>query len=97
MNICIYDGKVDHIKATIYYRMAANHPDLEYVAEGHFPDKIYTFSDIYKFTPSSMITEEAEKKAFIKNDLALVAGGGYRKDTIEVIGYEMQLIRRRRF
>lgn len=61
------------LKAKINFTTKQNHPDAKnYKGE---------FSDIYTFDRNYHDIESA--KSYIKNDLKLVAGGGYRTDTIK--------------
>ena len=71
-----YNGKIT-------YRMTEDHPDWEY-SEKSTKYK-YTFEDSYFFDSAIYGDEDVENiKAYIKNDLMLVAGGGYNTDHIIV-------------
>jgi len=61
------------LKAKINFTTKQNHPDAKNY-KGEFSDT-YIFDDNYHDIESA--------KSYIKNDLKLVAGGGYRKDTIK--------------
>lgn len=75
------------IEGIIEYAMKANHPDKDYVVDGWVPGKIYGYADLYKINPDSFYSED-DMYEYIKKDLALVAGGGYRTDTIENVSYK---------
>ena len=63
--------------ATIYFDTKKNHPDL--------PSAEYqSFSDIYTIETDSLWGEPLD---YIKGDLRLIAGGGYRTDTIENVRF----------
>ena len=67
----------------ITYCMTEDHPDWEY-SEKSTKYK-YTFEDNYFFDSAIYGDEDVENiKAYIKNDLMLVAGGGYNTDHIIV-------------
>lgn len=61
------------LKGVINYTTRANHPDIK--------DYTGDYDDIYTFDSEMYDIESA--KNFIKRDLKLVAGGGYRTDTIK--------------
>lgn len=61
------------LKGTINFTTRANHPDIKgYTGE---------YNDVYTFDSEMYDIESA--KGFIKRNLKLVAGGGYRTDTIK--------------
>lgn len=64
-------------KGTISYRITEDHPDRKYFKDDI--SKRLTFSDVY--TVKEDISRESIV-AYIKADLALVAGGGYSTDHI---------------
>lgn len=67
------------LKGTINFTTKDNHPD----------EKNYTgdYSDVYTFDSEMYDIESA--KSFIKRDLKLVAGGGYRTDTIKNVNIDI--------
>lgn len=78
------------IKAVIKYKIKENHPDIEYV-KGWNRDKVYEFEDTYYIDPDRFWGDD-HINSFIKHDLALVAGGGYGTDGIEVVKYDLQRV-----
>ena len=72
-------------KGTISYRITEDHPDRKYF-KGVIP-KRFTYSDTYTFkedVPRESII------AYIKADLALVAGGGYDSDHIKDVRFTIK-------
>lgn len=75
-----------HLRATIYYNVDRAHPDIKYIKN---PDDVQTFTDLYTFdTRFTGDIELSEMKAYCKNDLKLVAGGGYNADHIHNVRFE---------
>lgn len=72
--------------AKIFYTIDKNHPDIKYIKDWE-ENKIYTFEDNYFFT---MDYTEEEIIPYIKNDLMLVAGGGYNKNHIHNVNFEIK-------
>ena len=71
-----YNGKIT-------YTMTENHPDWEY-SKKSIKYK-YTFEDNYFFDSAIYGNEDIKNiKSHIKNDLMLVAGGGYSTEHIIV-------------
>ena len=72
-----------HYIGKITYTMTENHPDWEYSVKSI--KYKYTFEDSYFFDSSMYGEEDVENiKAYIRNDLMLIAGGGYNTDHIIV-------------
>lgn len=72
-------------RGTISYRITEDHPDRKYF-KGDITKRL-TYSDVYTFK------EDVPKEAivnYIKNDLALVAGGGYNTDHIRDIHFTIK-------
>lgn len=72
-------------KGTISYRITEDHPDRKYF-KGDISKRL-TFSDIYT------IKEDISREsiiAYIKADLALVAGGGYDTDHIRDVRFTIK-------
>ena len=72
-------------KGTISYRITEDHPDRKYF-KGDISQRL-TFSDVYTFK------EDMPKEtivAYIKADLALVAGGGYNADHIRDVKFTIK-------
>ena len=78
------------IKAVIKYKIKENHPDIEYV-KGWNRDEVYEFEDTYYIDPNFFWGDD-HINSYIKHDLALVAGGGYSTDVIEVVKYDLQRV-----
>ena len=74
-----YHGKIT-------YTIDKAHPDIKFV-EGWAKGKTYHFEDTYTFD-ESYPTENI--KAYIKQDLMLVAGGGYNTDHIHNVKFEIK-------
>lgn len=74
-----YHGKIT-------YTIDKTHPDIKYVAD-YTEEKIFTFEDTYTFN-NDYPTENI--KAYIKNDLMLVAGGGYNTEHINNVKFEIK-------
>lgn len=70
----------------IIYTIDGKHPDVKYV-EDYTEEKIFTFEDTYTFN-NDYPTENI--KAYIKQDLMLVAGGGYNTEHINNIKFEIK-------
>lgn len=75
------------VKGVIKYKVKKNHPDLNYIPEDE-RDKEFEFCDIYKIDTDNFWGRD-HIDAYIKHDLALVAGGGYDTDTIKNIKYTL--------
>lgn len=71
------------IRGKIEYTIDKDHPDIKCV-ENWTGGKVFTYEDEYTF---SDIYNEDDMWNYIKNDLALVAGGGYNADHINIIKY----------
>lgn len=69
------------VKGVIKYKVKKNHPDLKYIPEDE-RDKTHEFCDIYTIDTDYFYGRD-DIDAYIKNDLRLVAGGGYDTDTIK--------------
>lgn len=78
------------IKATIKYKMKENHPDLKYV-KGWNRDKVFEFEDTYNIDPDSFWCEDS-MNSYIRHDMALVAGGGYDTEGIEIVKFNMERV-----
>ena len=74
------------IKAKIIYKIKKTHPDIEYIKDWK-PRKIYTLSDTYRIDPDAFWGRDAIF-SFIKEDLRLVAGGGYNSDHIYDVSFD---------
>lgn len=74
-----YHGKIQ-------FKIGLDHPDFMYIEEWE-EDKVFTFEDTYTFDEN-----HAEESIYyhMKNDMALVAGGGYNTDHIEIVSFEIK-------
>lgn len=79
-----------NIKGTISYKMKSNHPDLQYVKPKD-RDKEQVFSDVYYIETDNFFGKD-HIEGYIKNDLKLVAGGGYDTDTIKDIKIKLEKV-----
>lgn len=74
-----YHGKIS-------FTMDKGHADIDCVKDWT-EEKVFTFDDIYTFD------EDYPKEnaiAYIKNDLSLVAGGGYETKHIHNVEFEIE-------
>lgn len=78
-------GKVT-IKARIYYTVDEYHPEYQYIKN---PDAEQVFEDVYTFDTGYYPTSDA-RRAYMKHDLMLVAGGGYTCGNIHNIRFEFE-------
>jgi len=78
------------INAKISYKVKPTHPDLGDIPEHLWKDKLFTYDDEYTFDDDDWDEEGA--KAYIRRDLALVAGGGYNAKHIYDVEYEMEVV-----
>lgn len=76
-----YHGKIT-------YTIDKDHPDIKHVAD-YTEKKIFTFEDTYSFDGEY---PEENIKAYIKQDLMLVAGGGYNTEHIHNIKFEINRV-----
>ena len=74
------------IKATIYYMVDTDHPDYKYI---NGPKSQQQFSDTYTFDTLYWGNDFGSMEARMKQDLALVAGGGYNTDHINHVKYKI--------
>ena len=76
------------IYAKITYTIDAGHPYIECIPDWK-ADKIFTFEDTYFFDERYGYTFNDDVKLYIKNDLRLVAGGGYNSKHIHNVTFEI--------
>lgn len=76
-----YHGKIS-------FTIDKEHPDIKYVKDWT-EDKVLTIEDVYVFSNKYGYTKDYII-AYIKNDLSLVAGGGYNTDHIHNIVFEIE-------
>ena len=77
---------VKQIKAKIKYRIKKTHPDYD-CAPVNERDGYMEFEDIYKMDTDRFWSDDYMMD-YIKNDLRLVAGGGYDWDHIYDVSFE---------
>lgn len=73
-------------KGLITFNIKETHPDIKHVKD---PKEELRYTDTYTFDTGSIYTTTAAKIAYIKRDLALVAGGGYNDEHIYNVKYEI--------
>ena len=73
------------IHGKISYTVDAGHPDIQYIKEWS-ESKILTFDDVYTFDDCYTF-EDVE--GYVKNDLSLIAGGGYNSKHIHNVKFEI--------
>jgi len=74
------------ILATIYYTVDSEHPDIQYIKN---PSKIQSFTDVYRFDTDYLgDISRHDMENYAKNDLRLVAGGGYSTKHIHNVKFE---------
>lgn len=74
------------IKAKIIYKILPTHPDKDCIVGGYDPQKKYEFEDTYRINTDDYVCKEHIYDV-IKEDLRLVAGGGYDDKDISVYKY----------
>lgn len=75
------------VKSIIKYKVKKNHPDLQYIDKDKRNDE-FVFDDTY-YIDTDCFDGIEDIVAYIKRDLALVAGGGYDTDTIKDVNYQL--------
>ena len=76
-------------RGKILYTIDNKHPDIGYINDWRV-DKIFEFDDMYTFKDDSV--SEDYVRDYIKNDLMLVAGGGYNINHIHNVQFEIHKI-----
>lgn len=74
--------------AKITYTIDEEHPDMPYIKDWN-KDKLFEFSDKYTFR-ESLFENDDELINYIKNDLRLVAGGGYNSQHIHNVFFDIK-------
>lgn len=78
------------IRATIYYTVDSEHPDIQYIKN---PSEIQSFTDTYTFDTNYVgNVTRLEMENYAKNDLRLVAGGGYNSKHIHNVSFEFKSV-----
>lgn len=73
-------------KAMIKFKVEKTHPDIEYIEN---PEEVLSFEDVYSFNQSY---SEEDVSSYIKNDLSIVAGGGYDNKHINILDFVIEKI-----
>ena len=74
------------ILATIYYTVDSEHPDIQYIKN---PSEIQSFTDVYRFDTDYLgDIDRYDMENYAKNDLRLIAGGGYNTEHIHNVTFE---------
>ena len=74
------------ILATIYYTVDSEHPDIQYIKN---PSEIQSFTDVYRFDTDYLGNiDRYDMENYAKNDLRLIAGGGYNTEHIHNVTFE---------
>lgn len=76
------------VYARIDYTVDAEHPDIKYLKDWA-QNKIYSFEDVYHFNNELPISEIED---YIKDDLMLVAGGGYTTEHVHNVNFTIYKI-----
>ena len=76
------------IHGKISYTVDTGHPDIQYIKDWS-ESKILTFDDVYTFDDCYTF-EDVE--GYVKNDLSLIAGGGYNSKHIHNVKFEISRI-----
>jgi hypothetical protein len=72
--------------ATIHYTVDSEHPDIQYIKN---PLEIQSFTDVYRFDTDYLgDIDRYDMENYAKNDLRLVAGGGYNTEHIHNVTFE---------
>lgn len=78
------------IRATIYYTVDSEHPDIQYIKN---PSEIQSFTDTYTFDTNYVgNVTRSDMENYAKNDLRLVAGGGYNSKHIHNVSFEFKSV-----
>ena len=74
--------------AAITFKVTKDHPDAKYVIDINEPLR---YEDEFTFSFNPKMDMQSVKQ-HIKNELALVAGGGYSTEYIEVLDYDFKTL-----
>lgn len=79
------------IKATIFFKVDKGHPDYAGIKE---PGKEQSFTDTYIFNTDILGNVPiSEMKTFCKQDLKLIAGGGYNSKHIHNVRFNFEEVK----
>lgn len=76
-------------KGKIAYKMKPTHPDYNHVVGGYNPGDVLTHEDVYYIHPEYFNGEEGIIR-HIKDDLMIVAGGGYNSRHIYDVEFTIE-------
>lgn len=77
------------IYGKIYYTMDKDHPDWNCVIGEKSESRIHEFDDTYRFDPE--LYTKADAIRYMKNDLSLIAGGGYNRKHIHNVKFVFEM------
>ena len=73
-------------KAVLKYKVKETHPDIKYIKDS---TEVLTYDDIYTFEENYSKNDVA---GYIKNDLSIIAGGGYDDKHINILSFNIEKI-----
>lgn len=76
-------------EGAITFKVDKGHPDMQYIKN---PNEPLSFNDTYTMDTDYYSNEE-EMIGFIKHDLSIVAGGGYSKEHISNVSFNIKRIK----
>lgn len=76
-------------KGKIAYKMKPTHPNYNHVVGGYKPGTVITYSDEYRINPE-FFSGKGSIIRHIKNDLMIVAGGGYNSHHIYDVEFTIE-------
>lgn len=74
------------IRATIKYTVDSAHPDIKYIRN---PEEPQSFTDLYTVDTDYFWSTD-DIYSYIRDDLRLVAGGGYDSDHIHNVTFDFK-------
>lgn len=74
------------IRATINYTVDSAHPDIKYIRN---PEEPQSFTDLYTVDTDYFWSTD-DIYSYIRDDLRLVAGGGYSSDHIHNVTFDFK-------
>lgn len=74
------------IRATINYTVDSAHPDIKYIRN---PEEPQSFTDLYTVDTDYFWSTD-DIYSYIRDDLRLVAGGGYNSDHIHNVTFDFK-------
>lgn len=74
------------IRATINYTVDSAHPDIKYIRN---PEEPQSFTDLYTVDTDYFWSTD-DIYSYIRDDLRLVAGGGYDSDHIHNVTFDFK-------